>query len=127
MAGVVIALVMGSENAIPPEQWTVLRGRNGAFSGSFRFSYQFNQWPVFLLVRYLCAWFLIVRLPPQGIAALSALIAAFFYSALADFAIPTQRALVMIAVVMAGIIFQRNVETDYHSGAGPAGRKCLRP
>ena len=110
MAGIVIALVMGTENAISQEQWEVLR-RTGtahlvAISGSH---ISLISGLVFLLVRLACSQLAIMRHPPQSIAAAAAFIAAFLYSALADFAIPTQRALVMIFVVMAAVIIQRNV------------------
>jgi competence protein ComEC len=111
MAGIVIALVMGAENAISQEQWEVLR-RTGtahlvAISGSH---ISLISGLVFIMVRLACSRLCIMRLPPHSIAALAACIAAFLYSALADFAIPTQRALVMIFVVMAAVITQRNVK-----------------
>ena len=110
MAGIVIALVMGSENAISTAQWEVLR-RTGtahlvAISGSH---ISLISGLVFLWVRLACAWMGIMRLSPQTIAAAAAFGAALLYSALADFAIPTQRALIMIFIVMVGIITQRNV------------------
>jgi competence protein ComEC len=109
MAGVVIALVMGTENAISQQQWEVLR-RTGtahlvAISGSH---ISLISGLVFLMVRLACARLRIMRRPPHSIAALAAFVAAFLYSALADFAIPTQRALVMIFVVMAAVVTQRN-------------------
>ncbi len=109
MAGIVIALVMGSENAISQDQWDVLR-RTGtahlvAISGSH---ISLISGLVFLLVRFACSWLGVMRYPPQSIAALVAFIAALLYSALADFSIPTQRALIMIFVIMLAVISQRN-------------------
>ena len=110
LAGMVIALVMGTETAISAEQWEVLR-RTGtahlvAISGSH---ISLISGLVFWLVRYACSCLGVMRHSPQNIAAVAAFVAAWLYSALADFAIPTQRALVMIFVVMAGVIAQRNV------------------
>ena len=111
MAGIVIALVMGTENAISQEQWEVLR-RTGtahlvAISGSH---ISLISGLVFLLVRFACSWLGVMRCPPHSIAAVAAFIAAFLYSALADFAIPTQRAMIMIFVIMAAVVIQRNVK-----------------
>ncbi len=110
MAGIVIALVMGAENAISQAQWDVLR-RTGtahlvAISGSH---ISLISGMVFLLVRFACSRLGVKRHPPQSIAAMAAFIAALLYAALADFAIPTQRALIMIFIVMVAIITQRNV------------------
>jgi len=108
--GIVAALTLGTESAIPSEQWDVLR-RTGtahlvAISGSH---ISLVAGLVFLLVRWACAWLVVMSRPPQAVAAAAAFLAAWFYSALADFGIPTQRALIMIFVVMVGIIAQRNV------------------
>ncbi len=57
---------------------------------------------IFFLTRFI--WALIPRvplyLPAPFIAAIAAMFAAYIYSALAGFAIPTQRALIMIIVMM---------------------------
>lgn len=110
MAGIVIALVMGTENAISQEQWEVLR-RTGtahlvAISGSH---ISLISGLVFLIVQFSCSWLNVMRIPPHNIAASAAFVAALLYSALADFAIPTQRALIMIFVVMSAVIIQRNI------------------
>lgn len=110
LAGVVMALTMGAENAITPDQWEVLR-RTGtahlvAISGSH---VSLIAGLVFLLVRRLCAWGQFMRWAPQTVAATTAVLAVLAYSALADFSLPTQRALIMIFIVMGGIIHQRNL------------------
>jgi hypothetical protein len=51
----------------------------------------------------------IQRWSPPILAAWIGLLAAIFYSALADFAIPTQRALIMIAVAMGAVISRRHL------------------
>jgi len=109
MAGIVAALTMGAENAISPAQWEVLR-RTGtahlvAISGSH---ISLIAGLVYWLVLRACAWLGVMRRPPQAVAATAGMAAAWLYSALADFVIPTQRALIMICVVMLGIIARRN-------------------
>lgn len=109
-AGIVKALAMGADDDIPSDQWEVFR-RTGtvhlvAISGSH---ISLIAGSCFFLVRRLCASLGILRWAPPQIAAVVAFLAALLYSALADFAIPTQRALIMIAVVMGGILGQRNV------------------
>jgi competence protein ComEC len=109
-AGIVIALTMGEESAIEPAQWEVLR-RTGtthliAVSGSH---IGLIAGLVYFAVRRLAALLLIQRLPPPDLAALVSLAAAILYSALAGFSVPTQRALIMIAVVMLGGLGRRNV------------------
>ncbi len=61
---------------------------------------------IFFLVRYLWARLshIPLYLPAPIVAAIAAIIAAFIYAALAGFAIPTQRAFIMILVVMCSII-----------------------
>ena len=110
LRGIVEALTMGEEGEITPAQWEVLR-RTGtahlvAISGSH---IGLIAGVCFLLVRWLCAAFGVRRLPPPSMAAGVATATAFAYSALADFAIPTQRALIMIAIVMGGVIGRRNM------------------
>jgi competence protein ComEC len=64
---------------------------------------------VFLVVRWL--WSLpgvtVLFVPAPLIAAAAALLAALGYAALAGFAVPTQRALVMLAVTLGGVFLRR--------------------
>ncbi|NJD05723.1 MAG: DNA internalization-related competence protein ComEC/Rec2 [Methylococcaceae bacterium] len=108
LAGIVIALTMGEESAIAPDQWEVLR-RTGtthliAVSGSH---IGLIAGLVYFATRRLAALLPAQRLPPPDVAALASLAAAILYSALAGFSVPTQRALVMIAVVMIGSLGRR--------------------
>lgn len=114
VAGLVKALTMGAEDDIAPEQWEVLR-RTGtvhliAISGSH---IGLIAAFVFFLAKSACAWFGVLRWPPPRIAALAAFLAALLYSGLADFAIPTQRAMIMIAVAMGAIVLQRNLNAPH--------------
>ncbi|MFM8331153.1 MAG: DNA internalization-related competence protein ComEC/Rec2 [Candidatus Methylumidiphilus sp.] len=110
MAGVVLALTIGAESAISQAQWDVLR-RTGtahlvAISGSH---ISLVAGLVFVLAGRLGAGLGLMRFAPPTLAALAALAAAWLYSALAAFPIPTLRTLLMIAVVMGGIALRRNV------------------
>lgn len=49
------------------------------------------------------------KMPAQQAAAFAALIAAIFYSALAGFSLPTQRAVIMLAVFLMTILLRRNL------------------
>ena len=110
-AGIVEALAFGETRHIPPQQWEVLTatGINHlvAISGSH---ITLIAGLVFFLMRR--AWLLWPRLalrwPAPKAAAVAALIAALVYSALAGFAVPTQRALIMIAVVMHAVLRGRH-------------------
>ena len=54
---------------------------------------------------------LTLRIPAQQIAAVFSLGAALFYSLLAGFSLPTQRALIMLTVVLSGVLLRRRVAT----------------
>jgi competence protein ComEC len=62
----------------------------------------------FVCMRWLCAAMGLMRYSPARVAVVVSLFAAVFYSALADFAIPTRRALVMIVLAMGAVFLQRN-------------------
>jgi competence protein ComEC len=110
LAGIVKALIMGADDDITPGQWDVLR-RTGtthlvAISGSH---IGLVAGFVFFIVRRIWSGLGALRWSPPSVAAVSAFIAALFYSALADFAIPTQRAMIMIGIVMGAVIGQRHL------------------
>ncbi len=111
-AGLITAFANGDESAIADSQWRVL-GRTGtthlvAISGM---NIGLVAGLVFLLARR--AWSVpaitLLRLPAPKAAALAALAAGAFYAALAGFAIPTQRALVMLGAVLGGILLGRRI------------------
>ena len=107
---IITALTIGERSQISAAQWEVLTktGTNhllaisglhiGLISGLF-----------FFLIRRV--WSLSIRLtlywPAPKAAAVAALLGALTYAALAGFSIPTQRALVMVAVVMGSILLDR--------------------
>ena len=108
--GTVAALAIGDRQSISTQQWMVLRstGTNhlmaisglhiGLVAGGGFFS-MFWMWS-----RSVRAC-LVLAAPRAG--AVAALAAAIFYAGLADFSIPTQRALVMVALVMVNLIAAR--------------------
>ncbi len=108
VAGLLTALIMGNESGISADQWSVLR-RTGtahlvAISGSH---IGLMAGLLFFLTQRLAVWLPARRLAPPQIAAMVGLIGALLYSALANFSIPTQRALIMIAVAMLAIVLKR--------------------
>jgi len=110
--GIVLALVIGDRSAISASQWQQLQqtGTNHlmAISG---LHIGLVAGLAFLLGQRL--WRYSGRgmlwLPAPKVGALLALIAAMAYAALAGFSIPTQRALIMVAVVMLALLRSRPV------------------
>jgi competence protein ComEC len=110
--GIITALAIGDRSAIGTEQWRVLSatGTNHlvAISG---LHVSVIATLVFFLVKRI--WAFSVRachaFAAPRVAALAAGFAAAGYAALAGFSIPTQRALLMVAVVMGGALLQRNI------------------
>ncbi|HSW52328.1 MAG TPA: DNA internalization-related competence protein ComEC/Rec2 [Sulfuricaulis sp.] len=109
-AGIIVALANGDGRGLAEEQWQVLR-RTGtlhlvAISG---LHISLIAGVVFFLARWL--WALpgttVLRLPAPQFGAICALLAATFYAALAGFVVPTQRALIMLGVAMAGVLLRR--------------------
>lgn len=109
-AGLVTALTMGERQGIDQAQWQILRatGTNHlvAISG---LHIGIVAGLVFFVMRrfWTCAARLTRYLPAPKAAAIFALLAALVYAALAGFSIPTQRALIMVGVVMLTVIGQR--------------------
>jgi len=108
--GMVTALAVGERQGLSARQWQVLTrtGTNHlmAISG---LHVGLVAGLVFFLVRCLWAWpgVTVLYLPAPKAAAAVALLAAAGYAALAGFAIPTQRALIMLAVAMGAVLLQR--------------------
>lgn len=105
-AGVIAALLMGEQKAIPERDWQVFR-RTGvihlmSISGLH-----------VTMVAGLFAWFaykiwrlspsLILKLPARKIAACAGVLSALGYALLAGYAVPTQRTVYMLAVVAAAL------------------------
>lgn len=112
--GILVALAMGKRTAITPEQWHVFRATGTshlvAISGlhigllaGFVFFIVRWIWP------YLGSAALIVASPRA--AAVIALLVAAFYAALSGFAVPAQRALIMLTVVMLSVFLRHKVQS----------------
>ncbi len=109
-SGMLAALAVGYKGAIAPADWDILRrtGTNHlmAISG---LHIGLVAAMAFWLMRRLTPGFIARRIAIPRFAAIIALIAALFYALLAGFAIPTQRALVMLFVVLGAVIMGRQI------------------
>lgn len=108
----VTAFANGDDDSMPDDQWMVLT-RTGtshlvAISGM---NIGLVAGLVYFLLRRLWAWpgWTVLCRPAPQVAAAGALLAAIGYAALAGFAIPTQRALVMLTVALASTLTGRRV------------------
>lgn len=107
-AGLVAALAVGDRSAVGRQQWDVLinTGTNHlmAISGlHIGLAAAFGYW----LCRRLYPARLMLAVPVQHAAMVSAVAIALVYAALAGFAIPTQRALLMLACVVGAVLTRR--------------------
>lgn len=112
LVGLITALAVGERSAITESQWAVLRGTGTnhlfAIAG---LHIGFVTGLVFAVVSFL--WRRARRLPlyipaPQ-IAAIAALCCAMIYSALAGFALPTQRAVIMLTVFFSATLLRKKL------------------
>lgn len=112
LSGVVQALAIGARDGIGPQQWRVFfrtgTGHLIAISGLHigliaAFGFFLGRWlwsvPVYTL--------LYVPAPRAG--AVASLLAAVAYAALAGFEVPTQRTVIMIAAMLAGLWLNRRI------------------
>nr|VFK41765.1 MAG: competence protein ComEC [Candidatus Kentron sp. TC] len=111
-AGIAKALAIGIRDGVTQEQWTTLRTTGTAHLMAISgLHIGLITTLIFFGVRK--GWTLFPSMalvaPAQRAAALASMIGAFGYAALAGFSLPTQRALVMVCVVMAGIFWRRYV------------------
>lgn len=111
-----VAFVNGDEQGITDEQWRVLQ-RTGtthliAISGM---NIGLVAGFVFFLAGRLWAWpgRTVLLWPAPKVGAAAALFAATGYAALAGFAIPTQRALVMVCALMLGLVLSRRASSSH--------------
>ncbi|MBI2381023.1 MAG: DNA internalization-related competence protein ComEC/Rec2 [Gammaproteobacteria bacterium] len=112
MAGLVAALVLGDDEAVPDEVWSVYR-RTGtahlvAISGShITLVAGFVFLPAYFLWRRSAR--LCLMLPAKVAAASLSLSLVFLYSLLAGFAVPVQRALLMLLVLSLAVVRRRRI------------------
>ena len=110
LLGLISALTTGMRSEITDEQWQVMRGTGTnhlfAISG---LHLAFITGIIYWIVRFIYCRIPYVSLyfPAPKIASTLTLLLAIFYSALAGFAIPTQRALLMLSVFSLAVIKQR--------------------
>lgn len=113
--GVLIALANGDRAGIDRDQWRILRttgtahlmaisGLHIGLVAAFVYMLMLWLWRHTLLVR--------THIPAPRVAAAMALMAALGYAALAGFSVPTQRALIMLAVIFGAILFMRRFYRD---------------
>ena len=123
-AGVIVALTIGDQRAVDPQEWQVFNrtgiGHLISISGLH-----------ITMMSGLCAalfgWLwrhsfftrasLPLRCPVQKVSAAAGLLAAFAYVALAGFGIPAQRTLLMLAVVCAALWSARSLAVSQMLGA----------
>lgn len=111
-AGIVEALAIGEQKHIGPEQWQVFRATGTTHLISISgLHVAFVAGLLFFMVRRAWLWWprLALRWPAAKAGAVAGMTAALLYSAMAGFSVPTQRALIMVAVVMASLLQQRRV------------------
>ena len=103
------ALTIGDGNSITQNQWDIFRKTGTThlvvISGSH---VGLVAGLVYFLVLKLWAWTGLLKWSPQRVAAVAAMFVAVFYAGLAGFSVPTQRAVIMLTIVMSAIILQRN-------------------
>ena len=114
LAGLIAALAVGIRSTITESQWAVLRGTGTnhlfAIAG---LHIGLVTGVIYFIVGFL--WPRLGRLPlyfptPQ-IAALGALMMAIIYSALAGFAMPTKRAILMITIFLLATLWRKNLSS----------------
>lgn len=110
-SGLIGALAVGYKGDISTDQWQLLT-RTGtshimAISG---LHIGLVASMVFWITRNLAPTMILKRLPRTYFAALFALIAAAIYALLAGLAIPTQRAMLMLCVVLGSLLYRRQIK-----------------
>ena len=110
--GFIAALMIGDRTLITDDQWALLThtGTNhlmvisGLHIGLVAWLIFNISMAMFRLIPGLS-----ILIPASRLAAISALLAAFFYAALAGFSLPVQRALVMVCCLMSGHLLVRQL------------------
>ncbi|TNF37448.1 MAG: DNA internalization-related competence protein ComEC/Rec2, partial [Gammaproteobacteria bacterium] len=109
-SGVLAALAVGYKGAVSADDWNLLRitGTNHLMAISGLHIGLVAAMTFGLVRRFTPAW-VIRQVAVQRLASILALMMAVFYAALAGFSVPTQRALIMLAVVLVAIIVGRQI------------------
>jgi competence protein ComEC len=109
---VVLALVIGDRSGMTPDQWdTFTRTGTNHLVAISGLHVGLVATSLFFLGRWVWSRStrLVLLLPAPRAGAIAALIGAFGYSALAGFAVSTQRALIMLVVVLAALFWSRTL------------------
>jgi competence protein ComEC len=112
-AGILIALAVGDQRAIPNAQWEVFRRTAVAHVVSIS---GMHVSLVALATGTLAGWawrrsaWLMLRVPVRKAAVVAGLLAAAAYALLAGFGLPTQRALIMLAVGAVALLLGRETQ-----------------
>ena len=114
--GLIKALAIGVRHDLEPEQWNsfLKTGTNHliAISGLHIGLMSSLVW-FFVNALWKANTALNMKIPAYYAASVFALLSAAIYAAMAGFAIPTQRALIMLSVVFAALIFKREFAPSY--------------
>ena len=110
--GVLVALAIGEQSAIPPDQWKVFwrtgTGHLMSISGlHITMVASLIYWLAFRLWARVPA--LALRMPAQRAAALAGALAALCYALIAGFSVPTQRTFFMLSAIAAALWFGRGI------------------
>ncbi len=111
-SSIIKALALGERGAMSPEHWKVLVGTGTnhllAISG---LHISLVSGLVYLLALKLCklSESLCLRIAAQRVAALAGMAASIMYAMLAGFSIPTQRAMIMAAIVFMAVYFSKSL------------------
>ncbi len=116
LASIVTALSIGSKGLITPDTWQVFQ-RTGtshliAISG-------LHVGLVAMVMYFLIAWLwrlfprLLLRIPAQRVGSVAAILSLWLYGLLVGFSLPTQRAVIMITVLMLSQLFIRHISLWY--------------
>ena len=113
--GVLVALAIGEQGAIPAEQWKVFwrtgTGHLMSISGlHITMVASLFYWLVFNLWARVPA--LALRLPAQRAAALAGAMAALTYALIAGFSVPTQRTFFMLAAIAVALMIGRGMSSS---------------
>lgn len=110
VAGFITGLCVGVRTAITATQWQTLRdtGTNHLFAIAGLHIGLIAGWTYFI-TQIIWRRFtkLTLHIPASQVAAFAALIIAILYSALAGFSLPTQRAVIMLAVFLSAVLWRR--------------------
>jgi len=104
-AGLLVALVIGDRSGITQDNWELFSatGSNHLFVISGLHIGLISGFCYLVCLLFCRLLPLAGAMPTQKIAALTGLVAAFVYALLAGFTLPTQRAFIMLAVLMLGL------------------------